>query len=610
MVDVQSQVTNPFEAINIAPQSPQVDLNVTPRDIAQKWLHKLSHALEGENPNVNIVDQLWSDKGWMRDLLAFSWDFRTLKGKEKIKEYLAKNLPGKGLRDLAIESGKEPAFVAATPEHQWIQSFFTFETTVGQGRGLFRLIKEGDSWRALTFYTGLEELEGHEEKAGANREQGTAHGENIGRRSWLDRREEEYKFENSDPTVVIIGAGHSGLNLAARLGQLNVPTLIVEKNDRIGDNWRLRYKFLVLHDPVWYDHLSYLPFPKTWPVFTPKDKLGDWFESYAKAMELNVWTQTPFQSAEYDEASKTWTCTVKRPDGSIRTLKPKHVVLATGHSGEANIPKFPGQEKFKGRLVHSSQHTTGKDFTGKKAVVVGCCNSGHDIAHDFYEQGADVTIVQRSSTYVMTSKNGLAELFRGLYDENGPPTEDADIMFSSTPNPLHADLHQHVTRRIADLDKDLLDGLQKAGFKLDFGDDGSGFLMKYFRRGGGYYLDVGASNLIAEGKIKVKQGVEIERFDEKGIIFKDGSRLDADIVVLATGYQNMRTTARRLLGDKVADRCNEVWGMDEEGELKTMWRSSGHPRFYFMGGNLALCRFFSKRLALQIKAQEEGLYEQ
>lgn len=142
---------------------------------------------------------------------------------------------------------------------------------------------------------------------------------------------------------------------------------------------------------------------------------------------------------------------------------------------------------------------------------------------------------------------------------------------------------------------------------MDYGDDGSGLFLKYLRRGGGYYIDVGCSALIASGEVAVKQGVEIERFTPTGVVFTDGTSMDVDVVVLATGFQNMRESARALIGDEVADNCTDVWGLDDEGELRTIWRRSGQPGFWFMGGNLHQSRHYSKFLALQIKAIEEGL---
>ena len=375
----------------------------------------------------------------------------------------------------------------------------------------------------------------------------------------------------------------------------------------------LRYHQLVLHDPVWYDHLPYLPFPSHWPVFTPKDKLAEWFESYARILELNVWTQTNLESAQWDAKKRQWTVNLerKKPDGTVekRTLYPRHVIQATGHSGEPSFPKIPGMETFAGdRLCHSSQFKgANSESVGKKAIVVGCCNSGHDIAQDFYEHGYDVTIVQRSSTYVMSSKAGLDVLLAGLYEEGGPDTEDADLMFMSLPNATLKRMHMDATKEISRRDADLLSGLEKAGFKLDSGPDDAGFFMKYFQRGGGYYIDVGASQLIIDGKIKIKQGQEITEVKPHGLLFADGTELEADEIIFATGYENMRGTARTIFGDEIADNIRDVWGFDEEGELRTMWRRTGHPGFWFFGGNLALCRYFSRMLALQIKALEEGI---
>ena len=369
----------------------------------------------------------------------------------------------------------------------------------------------------------------------------------------------------------------------------------------------------MLHDPVWYDHLPYVPFPPHWPVFTPKDKLAEWFEAYAKLLELNVWTQTNLESASWDGSKRQWTVNLerKKADGTTekRTLHPRHVVQATGHSGEMSFPQIKGMEGFKGdRLCHSSQFKgANSNSEGKKAIVVGCCNSGHDIAQDFYEHGYDVTIVQRSSTYVMSSKAGLDVLLGGLYEEGGPDTEDADLIFMSIPNAMLKRLHVDATKEIKKRDAELLAGLEKAGFKLDDGPDEAGFFMKYFQRGGGYYIDVGASQLIIDGKIKVKQGQEITEVKPHGLLFTDGTVLEADEIVFATGYQNMRGTARKIFGDEVADQLNAVWGFDNEGELRTMWRKTGHPGFWFFGGNLALCRYFSRMLALQIKAMEEGI---
>ena len=385
---------------------------------------------------------------------------------------------------------------------------------------------------------------------------------------------------------------------------------------------------LVTHDPVQYTHMAYLPFPSNWPLFTAKDKIGDWFESYASLMELNVWMSTRVESAEYNAQTGDWLVSVERGGEPIRKLKPRHVVMCTGklkilddafksladifsgHAGEPKVPSFPGQSHFKGEVYHGSQHQDASlsgDATGKKVVVVGTGNSGHDISQNFYENGADVTMIQRRGTYVISAATGLFMLHEGMYDENGPPTEEADVYGQSLPIAVQFALNVDLTNRIAAAEKSNLDGLKKAGFDVDFGDDGSGIYRKYVTRGGGYYIDVGGSQLIIDGKIKLKSSPEgIKGFEPNALVLADGTKLDADIVVLATGYDNMVTTARKCLGDKVADRCNDVWDLDNEGEIRAMWRPSGHPHFWFMGGSLALCRTYSRFLALQIKATEEG----
>lgn len=575
------------------------------------------------------VGALFAEAGQWRDHLGVSWDFRTVQGPAKIADFLSVSSAGQQLTGFAVDES-EPQRVPAVGqldafgESPCVVAYTTFSSSVGTGRGIVRLIYDAasQSWKIYAFYTALQELTGFEQPLGARRPLGASHGGGRNMKNWREQRDEDVNFTAAEPSVLVLGAGQGGLTLAARLKMLGVKTLVVDREERVGDNWRNRYRQLVLHDPIWFDHMPYMQFPAFWPIFTPKDKLADFFEAYVALLELNVWTRTEIKSLAYDAAAKRYNVTLERVVPATgaketRIFHPKHVIQATGHSGKKNMPEVPGIDSFKGELLcHSSEFPGAQPppenapDAVRRAVVVGSCNSGHDIAQDLYENGYEVTIVQRSSTCVVSSK-AIANIGLGaLYSEGVQaklPVDDADLLLWSAPTNLSKAVQVQATQLEIEHDTKLLEGLQKAGFSLDRGTDGAGLFFKYFQRGGGYYIDVGASQLIIEGKIKVKSGQGISQVTPTGLDMADGTHLAADIVVFATGYQNMRTQTKVLFGDKLASATRDVWGFDQEGEFRTMWRGSGQPGYWYMGGNLALARYFGRFLALQIKAQEEGL---
>ena len=572
------------------------------------WLTALDKALTSDTPGDAAA--LFEPEGFWRDLVSLTWNIHTAEGSEAIAAMLNACAAKTQFSQWQIE---EPPATTDGITEAWL----TFETASGRGRSHVRL-RDG---KAFTFLTTLVELKGFEEPEGNRRIKGVSHGFEEKRTTWLENREAEKKSLGYDqqPYVVIIGGGQGGIALGARLRMLNVPTIIIEKNERPGDSWRKRYKSLALHDPVWYDHMPYLPFPKHWPVFSPKDKIGDWLEMYTGIMELNYWGSTVCESAEFDKVTGDWTVKVKR-DGKSLTLKPKQLVMATGMSAKPNIPNFPDRDKFKGDVQHSSQHPGPDAYVGKRCVVVGSNNSAHDICAALYESGADVTMVQRSSSHIAKSESLMELALGGLYSEdavaNGIDHHKADLIFASVPYKIMHGFHIPVYEEMAKRDADLYSRLEKAGFLLDFGEDGSGLFMKYLRRGSGYYIDVGASDLVADGKIKLKSGVQAERYTENGIAFDDGSELEADLIVLATGYSSMNGWAADLISQEVADTVGKCWGLGSdtkkdpgpwEGELRNMWKPTKQTGLWFHGGNLHQSRHYSQFLALQLKARQEGL---
>lgn len=582
----------------------RVDTDSSPDEVKAAfaaWLADFADAMA--TADTAATTGLLDGDCWWRDLLALSWDLGTYHGTDRIAGLLDEHLRQAKVSDVRVVTEFGPRFVAEEGGGGTIEGFFTFETPGAWCRGVARIRHGDDGWRAWTVMTGVEDLKGHERALGARRPTGPRHEAGATtQRNWKDKREDAQSYADHEPEVVILGAGQGGLALAANLRLMGVDALILEKSERVGDGWRRRYHSLVLHDPVWADHLPYLPFPQSWPIYSPKDKIADWFEFYAQAMELNVWCSAEMTYAGYDEQAGTWTLTVRTQEGE-RTLRPRQVVLATGAAGEPHVPDFPGREDFTGTVYHSSKHGAGGSWADKKAVVVGACNSGHDIAQDLYEAGAAVTLVQRSSTHIISQEHGIPAIFGANFTESGPPTEYSDLLASAYPWPLVLEDAKEGVKRTAEKDAELLASLEAVGFRLNDGPDGTGLMGFALAKGGGYYIDVGASGLIAEGRIGLAQGAGLAGFTTTGIRLEDGRELDADLVVLATGYSNMRETARRLFGDAVADRLPLVLGIGEDGEIGGLYRRTGQPGFWFMGGPLAWVRVYSKHLALQITAE-------
>ncbi|GHF19840.1 FAD-dependent oxidoreductase [Amycolatopsis deserti] len=579
----------------------------SPQARVDAWLERFEAALAARD--VEAAAGLFAVDSFWRDLVAFTWNIKTVEGREGVADMLSACLDGtdpSGFR--TTETPTEADGV--------VEAWLEFETATGRGKGHLRLTDEG----AWTFLTSLRELKGFEEPQRERRQKGVRHGVIRGRRSWAEERElenTELGYERQ-PYVVVIGGGQGGIALGARLRQLGVPALVLDRHERPGDQWRKRYKSLCLHDPVWYDHLPYLPFPDNWPVFAPKDKIADWLEMYTRVMDVPYWTRSEVKSASYDEETAQWTVTVDRA-GETVVLTPKQLVFATGMSGKPNIPSFPGMDVFEGDQHHSSQHPGPDAYAGKKAVVIGSNNSAHDICAALWEHGADVTMVQRSSTHVVKSDSlmeiGLGDLYSERAVANGMTTDKADMVFASLPYRIMHQFQIPVYERIKQRDADFYDRLEKAGFLHDWGDDGSGLFMKYLRRGSGYYIDVGASELVANGDIKLVRG-QVDHLTRDAVVLSDGTELKADLVVYATGYGSMNGWVADIAGQEMADRVGKCWGLGSgttkdpgpwEGEQRNMWKPTRQPGLWFHGGNLHQSRHYSLYLALQLKARYEGI---
>jgi cation diffusion facilitator CzcD-associated flavoprotein CzcO len=569
------------------------------------WLTEFELALA--STDAAGLRALFHAESYWRDVLALSWRIRSLNGRDAILHELPAEARSAAPRAFAIAPDRAPPRWVTRAGTASIEAIFKFETAQGRGSGIVRLTPDADDsdrLKAWTLLTALDELRGFEEPIDTRRPRGQAYSRDFRGPNWLDQRNASIAYAERDPTVLVVGGGQAGLTIAARLQMLQIDTLIVDRELRIGDNWRRRYHALTLHNQVQVNHMPYMPFPPSWPVYIPKDKLANWFETYVEALELNVWTETEFQGGSYDEVEARWTVTLRRADGSRRTMHPRHVVMATGVSGIPNKPELPGLADFEGCVLHSSQYDDGEAWTGKRALVIGTGNSGHDIAQDLHSSGTEVTLVQRAPTLV-TNIEPSAQLAYAAYNEG--TLEDNDLIATSMPLPLARRSHQIMTEQSKQLDQTLLEGLTRIGFKLDFGEDGTGWQFKYLTRGGGYYFNVGCSDLLVSGAIRLLQFADLDHFVAGGARLKDGRTIEADLIVLATGYKPQEVLVRKLFGDAVADRVGPIWGFGDQQELRNMYARTSQPGLTFIAGSLAQCRINSKYLALQIKAIEEGL---
>jgi len=574
------------------------------RRVAAGWLAGFEAALASGDAAA-LGRMFHADAHW-RDVLAFTWHVTPLAGADAIVQRLLAEQGRVCARGFVLPAERRAPRLVTRLGTRCIEALYEFSTAIGGGAGIFRLSEAEDGlMKAWLISTTLQSITGHEERIGANRPSGSAYSRNFGGDNWADVRRKAAAYEDRDPAVLVVGGAQAGLAVAARLNRLGVDTLVVEKWPRIGDSWRKRYHSLALHNSIHINHLPYMPFPPSWPTYIPKDMLGNWFEFYADAMEINCWTDTEFAGAEWDAGSQCWNARLKRGDGSERVMHPRHIVCANGVSSYPMMPDVPGLDSFQGTVMHSEGFDSGAGWGGKRALILGTGSSANDMALDLHSHGVHTTMIQRGSTTVV-SINPSARLNEAVWDEPGT-MEDADVIASSVPPPLVLRNYRAVVKRMMELDREIVEGLRRIGFKHDIGEDETGHQMKYFRRGGGYNLDAGSSELLIRGEIGLLQYDRIARFVAEGALLHDGSVVPADLVLLATGYYPQQELIRRSMGEAMVERIGPVWGIGPDGELNNMYKRTPQQGLWFIAGGLPQCRINSKFLALQIKAMELGL---
>ncbi len=572
--------------------------------IVETWVAGFNAACAAGDPAA--LGGLFLDDGHWRDIVALTWRIATTSGRGAGADALLPAITQAGARNFAIDPNRFPPRFVERAGEETVEAILRFDTKIGVGAGIVRLKVSDGSAAAWTLMTSLDHITGHDEETERLAREEGAYERDFGGPNWLDKRQEAVRYADRDPAVLIVGGGHAGLTAAASLRALGVESLVIDRMARIGDNWRRRYHGLKLHNQVFSNHLPYLPFPSTWPNYIPKDKIANWLEFYVEAMEIDFWTQTSFEGADYDAAAGCWNARLKLADGSERVMRPRHIIMATSVSGTPNLPTIPTLDRFAGTVVHSSRFAEPAQWKGRNVFVFGTGTSAHDIAQELHGNGAHVTIVQRSPTLVVNVEPS-AQLYDGIYYGDGPTRADRDLINTSFPTPVMKQAHKILTAKARALDAPLLEGLEKIGFRLEFGEDGTGWPLKYRTRGGGYYFNVGCSELLIQGQIGLIQYHDIAQITADGVEMKDGRTLPGELAVLATGYKGPDHLVGTLFGPEIGARVGQVWGFDDAQELANMWMATPQPGLWFTGGSFSQCRMYSRHLAMQIKAVELGL---
>jgi cation diffusion facilitator CzcD-associated flavoprotein CzcO len=567
------------------------------------WMEDFSESLRlGDQA---LFDRLFLPDSYWRDLVAFTWDTRQFWGRDTVRTTLLERAKQMAPVNFRLQGNRSGPREIAHPSAR-VEMYVSFDTTVGTGSAFVVLVPDAAAkWgmRARLLATTLTGLHCNPATPITRRGFEPDHpGE-----TWAEYRGRVRSQGAADPDVLIVGAGQSGLSVAAQLERLRVSYVAVDKHAKPGDSWRHRYNALALHTPTWANNLPFSTMPPTYPAFMSKDQWANWIDSYAHTMDLNVWNETEFLSGEFDRDTKRWTVHLRRADGTVSTLTPRHLITALGFTGvEPVIPDIPGLDVFTGEIVHTSAFGSAEPYRDKTVLVIGTATSGHDVALDLYNHGANVLLGQRGPACVVPVLE--AERYNEEYLEPGMSCEEIDQRRNSNfVYPLIVEKLRLETQRTEAEYAEMFDGLRKSGMTLTIGEDRTGWLMKLHRTFSGYYLDVGASQVIIDGGIEVLQLSEVEAFRRDAVTLADGTKRHLDAVVLATGYQNMQTVIAKLLGSEVAERVGLIGGIGADGEPRNMCRPSGQPHLWMVYGGIMDARKTSELLALQIVANLHGL---
>ncbi|KAL4907142.1 hypothetical protein BDW74DRAFT_148655 [Aspergillus multicolor] len=591
---------------------------------AHTVLDRLNTAL-ATNDAKTLESCFFAEQAYWKDSLALTWHLRTFSGPSTVAASLLETAK---LRQVgAIEVDGEAVFLPATPVLQYIDCPLLFRTAspagLCRGKMLLLPVVEGDgmfSWKIWIFSTRLESLNVQPESEELLR---------APKRPLDGPDSPDFKTD-----VLIIGAGNAAVALSARLKAMGVDSVMAERNPLPGDNWALRYDCMKFHIPTAFCDLPYMCYGEELqtPHLLSRQDLADQVRRYVETFDLNAIYSAQIHWTKYDESTKTWTVTFNTPSGQRRAIS-RHLVLATGiGSQKPNMPVIADAHLYKGLSMHSSGFKNGsllKQQGIKTVTIIGSANTAFDVLADCHAAGLDATMNVRSPTYIVPLEYVCHPMSLGAYDSG---VEASDNMFLSLPAYVDGQLARGLFAMLAANEPERYTALRDAGFPaLDSADPSCALMHNLLERAGGHYVDVGTTDLIVQKKVGLKANVEPVGYTETGLRFSDGSVLETDAIVWCTGFADgdVRDTAAEILGGgakaaangvangeknhiltpaDIAARLDGTWGVDAEGEIRGMWkRHENAENIWVMGGYTQQHRWHSRTLALQIKADLEGL---
>jgi len=585
-------------------------------EIVSRWLAAFDTGLAaGERGGL---EQLFLEETYWRDQVALTWDMRQAHGRVQVIAELMAAARWTHPGNFRISKSHPAPKLATFLGRELIEAYFDFDLPHGTGQGFIRLLPDATApcgARCYLLGTDIHALKGVVEELGnrVNRERlrpiFPIHGYRPMRKGqhFSEFVQEKMTFEDRDPDVLIIGAGHTGMAVGARLERMGQSYLIVDRGERLGESWRKRYESLALHTVGAVNQLPYIRSPEIFPDYVPKDQWADWIEAYGRMMQLNIWLKTEVDHGEFDEKAGEWVVDLKLADGSTRTMRPKHIVLATGGIGLNPKPIHgPGIESFKGKIVHSKYYRSGSEFAGQRVLVVGAGTSAFDMCYDLYQRGAMPTMLQRSEVSVVPLEEGVR--YNRDYLPGGDSVETADLRRGAgAAYPVIIRVLQEETKACNERNAELYARLRARGLWLGDGTDGTGWLGRLFKTFKGFHLDMGVLEEIANGNVKIQQASEVDRFVENGLRLKDGTVLAFDVIVGATGFMNSNEDVTEMFGTEVGARVGPCAGLDEMGEARGLAKPLGQRQLWQIYGGVNDCRRLSRHLVLQIIAQLQGV---